>query len=599
MLSSFHGGDELHRHLRGVWAPSPSTSFTSNEGALNSFYTDNENVIELVIIILGCILGVSLLYYCCCKADSEQYDPGVSVSRKKPTVIRFDDNIIDDEESIERTSLDEITEKNTTINATTKFLSPEQYMALFKGNYHYNKSRRTSVHALRLGLNKKQSLMTDISAYEEIQMTELMPDDSVEDEHKARATGKPRKWVTWSDLADGTTNERMDLLGEEEHNSEEEIKEDLCSNANNERFNCVEEESEGLQPSFSLMHSTTLDEDTEVVGYNPQAEASLIESATSIHGPLMQSQLNGDRTKQDELTEDKKKFQNMFRSSSFNPADNSKRRSSLSNKPSESEALLSEDVRSSLSTRGSGLLNPAPTRFSPPPSLRSSPQLFGKGSCSPLKRQTSFEFATLAEKLKKAQQNSFRKKTSFRSLNPSDTSRNNSSEDIKTVENPTLEKSTAQATHVVEAPNGKRPAASKVSRDDESDPLPSSLLQSRANITDPPPPPPPPPPSRPLGVTTEKSPQKASDIFMPTQPPPPAEPKAKQPVSPSLPGKLTQDKTASIASYLEQGSSPSPSVDIAKYCKMLKVGMPLEAVKYKMELAGINPELLDSHVDMN
>ena len=617
-----------------------ATNSTDGGGSSGgSFYDEHKGLINLIIIALALFGTIfSIIYFGCCMKSC-------CTTGRRRKGKKFD---IFEELNISRTSTDDETDVNTTNNAASRFTTKEQYIDLFNGNYKYMKSRRISAHAYRLGLHKKKTSLIKGPPPEltpaEIEIAQYFNEDceSVGNAPPPLRISKvPSNMVTWNEYADVINvaddepqkellkdntealarkstslpyivveNEKDSTTESKIVNKQEVLEKALTVNKqvgkliemketqpsqreNYSRSNSWANFVRGRKSSLVLTSASTVQSprvressDMDIMGYNPQN----CDQSVGTHGSLgsygsdgslkdLGSGLSAKHTAP--VSEARKKFQNIFKKSAsyssgggignsasdgrvkrYTPSKLATEESSgIDSAMSEiTEDIIKADVmHSNFPTRGNGQPNPVPTRFSPPPpeSNRKIMQARqGRNSFSsltdvtrpdpnanPLDHQNSVEPEKLAKKLNKMKS----RLTTALSSNSLASSSNSA----------------------VSSPSSQVPLISKSESSSTQYPLRQSptntTTKSDSSV-------------QPIAVAPDLSPP-----FSVSKPPPPAA--------------IPTEKKSTINSFLE--SSQTQSQDIQPFLKMLKVGIPPDAVKYKMELSGLDPSSLDDVIDSN
>jgi hypothetical protein len=619
---------------------------------------DSLSIIVLVgIIVVSAICGLGCMYYCCCRESRKGYYDGAPADRElkkkdkqTPNVMRFD--VL--EEEVPRGSMDDITENNTTVNAASRFVTPEQYINLFRGNYQYIKSRRTSAHAFRLGLNKKTPLINTARELTpaEIQLAKYLKEVERQDSEltPVDCSSAPRRWVQWADQPDEIEDNdcSQDLAAEEGEEEEEEGGEggeegltrgsDGTSRGSAFEWSVPKSADDSRVRKLSLVLTTedisSTDDDVslKVIGYNPQA--ILNRSIGDDKGGAIRYELSSNHDKNTDV-ENKKRFQQIFKSASFNAFDNNnnncRRRESAKaqtdyiqiderdvkeSKGSEetteetmesNQDVIEEDLMASnFLFRGSGELLPVPTRFSPPPSepavrkqilqarkKRESSYVPIADSDrppplkSPLVRQSSLDPAKLGKMLRRVQDRvrglSSRSDSGFHGstgdLQNFSSSSSSGSRVVASAESDAAPSSSSSLSSPLSAIRSPMSSSKKVT-DNSSSRREVAHVEKNGKS--------PHSPLSSLAISSPLPPFPSGGYDMSTVAPPPP---------PPIPAENKESINQFLATSQAQVPRGGGGGDIDKFVKMFKVGIPPDAVRFKMEMSGLDPSLLDSHID--
>ena len=380
--------------------------FISEErnGTTISEESDDDSMRDMafIAVILGsAVVGVILFYCCCCRKKSTRgYYNG------KPEKSSSTNNFDSLEEEVPRSSMDDITATNTAVNAYSRFSTAEQYIKLFKGNYKHLKSRRTSAHAYRLGLNTNTPLIhnTRVMPPAEIELMNYMTENEGNEEQKLElvpmnVSDNPKKWVHWVDQTDALDDISVDNIKYDDNNDADDD-DDVDGNNNIDEheveinYNDTFQDSGGfewIQPNGSQKRKTSLvlttaditdndDVKLKVTGYNSK---SILSSATgsviadrgkqkysSSQSAPVKYELSLSTDKSTSHEEKKKRLQNIFKRSTLSVGGSAKLKLSgtLQKVPTEEPSDEPETMLgSNFPNRGFGQCKPTPTRLSPPP----------------------------------------------------------------------------------------------------------------------------------------------------------------------------------------------------------------------------------------
>ena len=632
------------------------------------------------------ICMVASCYGCCCCRHYLNYRH------------RYNKGEHDDE--LSRTSLDDVTDSNTQVNAESRFVTPEQYIRLFKGDYHHMKSSRVTAHSARLGLHKKIPIMDNLR---EVTADELRESHDEDDENQGsklnpiKPSAVPSKWVQWNNIVKVIPN----TYYKDDQEPQFPQPEQLVDKSADERSDCNANGITETYPDSPQKWSRNMSNTSDQVKNKRSVTAGAAEDREAAAKRLKKIQKMYKRSLSLSTLDNRKRDQhksNMEESESLMPkcqeneaAPNAKSRyildkvnedSVLSGNKSifgnnghrmkqEATKIPTEEPHdfvegySNFSNRGSGFCVPNPSRFSPvPPPVVASPRPKSLGKLSSLStsnlgddisigspsslrsllsRQSSLDHDEMRAKLNKAKQG--------RSGNRSPKKRILSSGSFK--ESKPLIQSTPR-NHNSVASNMELASRSGSNQScDDFDASSATLspqnsggrTSSRTDIpaihTSYSPPStlrtvPPPPPISPdnkdrmnnhltshksksddgikehekmsrggisIGNTENKmelsgvNPARRDDHHTHSFddkvsiPPPPSISNNSTPPPP--PKNVRTEQNGTLNSLFTTNSNN----DISQFVKMLKVGVPVDAVKYKMELAGVEPSLLDQHVD--